>query len=658
MRRLILEKGPDLRRRILLVTIAGVPVIFVRMVNDPINVPKLALIFLGVSLVAAIRAIELLQGASANSLKRAWFPAAAVVVPLLAAWIASPYKGWALFGLYDRFQGLVPYLAVAVMAILVADAFTGKIEQVAWALVISGSVVGFYAVVQVLGLDPLTWARAEEAASDAGSTIGNPNFTGGFLAMTLPLSVGLWQFQPGNRRTVAILSVLSLSGWVVTFSQGAWAAGGAGVLLTFGVLMANRVPRARVAATVAVFLVAGLVAGQVLFGAIRGPGPFVPGTVLLRAEAWKGAAAMASEDLLLGRGPNAYAIEGAHHRTQADALRLGYDYPNDPHSVFLAMLTSAGVVGAIGFLCLLGWILRRSVRIRDGDILGAAILGAIAAYLVQSLVSIDELSLRFTFWALVGVLGSLTVLEQEPVESSNASVRRKRRNRIRKKEPMKYPIAVTAISLGALVSVWLTGRFFIADAYALQGVVHALRGEVKDAQSDLDRALDLRNEVEYRRLYGLRIGAAALQSPESGGSVVEPVKEAFMFLDGLPNVSMLAERARILQAVAVFDDSSLDDSLEVWEQAHRLDPFNPRIGVEMAGVLLQLERSEDARKILEPYADDVGDRFAEYWGALALVRAQAGEERIARDALDRGLALDPQDPWVREASLLIEGEES
>jgi hypothetical protein len=53
VRTALLERGPDVRRAALLIVIAGAPLVFLRPLHAPINPPKLALLFVGVSLFAA-----------------------------------------------------------------------------------------------------------------------------------------------------------------------------------------------------------------------------------------------------------------------------------------------------------------------------------------------------------------------------------------------------------------------------------------------------------------------------------------------------------------------------------------------------------------------------------------------------------------------------
>lgn len=192
-REAILLHGPRVRRWILSVTVAGVPLSSCGLRMTPFNVPKLALLIAGVGVVASVRVIELIQGATWTALTRLVVPAIAMAAPLLIAWTFSPYPYWSVFGHYGRFQGLIPYLVVIGLGILVADAFGEDLGHLAWALTIAGGVAGPYAVLQFVGIDPFGWAQQFGGATTRTSTLGNPNFTGGFLAVVLPVAVGLWR---------------------------------------------------------------------------------------------------------------------------------------------------------------------------------------------------------------------------------------------------------------------------------------------------------------------------------------------------------------------------------------------------------------------------------------------------------------------------------
>src|SRR5687767_4669353 len=125
MRETLLKEGPRVRRAVLLGLVVLVPLLFLRNLNDPINVPKLGLLIVAVSVVAAIRIAELLQTRDLDGIRLLAVPAAALAVPLLVGWMFSPYKAWALWGFYPRFLGLLPYLFVIAFGVLLADAFRG-----------------------------------------------------------------------------------------------------------------------------------------------------------------------------------------------------------------------------------------------------------------------------------------------------------------------------------------------------------------------------------------------------------------------------------------------------------------------------------------------------------------------------------------------------
>ena len=150
----VLEKGPSLRRGILLGLVGGLPLLFWRPAQDPFNVPKFAVLVFGLGVVVAVRIFELLQGAERSSLTRLMVPAAAFVAPLLIAWLFSPYKYFELFGRQGRLQGLIPYMLVVLFGVLLADAFGDSPRQIAWAFTLAGAGVAGYSLIQYLQADP------------------------------------------------------------------------------------------------------------------------------------------------------------------------------------------------------------------------------------------------------------------------------------------------------------------------------------------------------------------------------------------------------------------------------------------------------------------------------------------------------------------------
>jgi tetratricopeptide (TPR) repeat protein len=648
-----LRRARVTRRAILLALAAGVPVLFVRANNDPINVPKLSFLMAGVSIALALRLAEWLQGEKPEGLTRLGLPAAAFVIPLLWGWLFSPYKGWALLGDYGRFQGLIPYLLVIVYGVLIADAFTDDRRLPALALIWAGATVGLYAVVQVIGLDPIEWSQAGVQKRWAGSTLGNPNFTGGFLGIVVPLAAGLF-IDGRHRRTVMWLGPLIAAGWILSFSQGGWAAGAAGLSAALGWISAARWSPARWVGSAIALVVAGAALGQVLLGIVAPQHPLVPATVQLRSYAYQAAADMTLEHPLTGRGPNAFAIEGVQHRTLEDARLIHYNFPDEPHNVLLGLSAGTGLLGAIGFILAAGWILMRARSLPGDDVIAAALFGAIVAYFVQSLVSIDELSLRVALWTALGAFAATTVVKGDPDEDvAPRPSSRKRKKRVR--TPLRAPLAVLALGLVALAVTWWAGSYAVADARVWQGTLLAVTGDIEAAQEQFELAIGFKDDSEFKSTYGLRIAAVALRAGDPGRSYYEDAVSAFDYLDGLPHLPSLAEYARVLYAGAIYDPAYADRSIEVYDRMQALDPLNPAIRAEVAGVLIDLGREEEAFARLEPVMrEGVGRRNADVWGVVALASALTGDEDQARRAARRALDLDPAEPRALRALEILD----
>ncbi|MGH2730870.1 MAG: O-antigen ligase family protein [Actinomycetota bacterium] len=654
MRTLLLEKGPIVRRGVLLALVAGVPVVFLRSTNSPFNVPKIVFLLIGVSVVAALRIAEIIQGAPADGLKRLWVPAAAIAVPLTIAWAASSYRGWALLGLYGRFQGLIPYLMVVALGVLIADAFAGRTSSLAWAVVAGGAVMGGYALVQWLGADPYDWnIGGGSAAEIALSTTGNPNFTGGYLGVVLPVAVGVLWLDGKHRIHAAVCVALIVTGLYAADSQGGWGAGLAGTALVAGFFLAPRWRYARHAgAAVAGLVVVAAVVTVVV--AVAAPDNGVTSeTVRWRGWWWQAAAGMAGDSPIWGHGPNVFAYEGVHYRVADEAATLTYNFADDPHSVFMSFLANAGGQGALGFLVLMAWVVLTGAHLSGSRTWAVVWLGAAAAYFAQALVSIDELTLRLGLWTAVGGLAAATIELPGQAHGRRGTGRRRRP----RKEPLKAWPAVVALSLAMLGVTWWGINALIADGRVLDGQTLFARGRPEEARREFDRALDFRSDNVYRQNYGFQLGQVALARRPEGRDYLELSSDAYAFVDDFPDIGAIVSYARILHgyAAAVPDLPQLDErALDLYKRAIAHDPLNPLTRVEASDVLNGIGRPQEAIDILEP-ATETGSRYAQWWGALSVARALLGDTAAAQEAIDRAFALYPGEGHAVQAQEILSG---
>ena len=647
MRERLLREGPLWRKRLLLGLVVLVPLLVLRDLNDPINVPKLACLLVGVSVVATIRAWELLQGATSEGLKRLLIPAAALALPLVLGWLFSPYKGWSLFGIYPRYLGLVPYLVVIAFGVLLVDAFEGDVRPIAWAVTAAGALAGGYSVIQWIGLDPFDWSVGGETAPDryVVSTFGNPNFAGAWLATALPVAAGLFLVEPDRRIWLGVALAFTSAGWVAAGSEVAWIAGLAGLLVLGGWVASPRWRWARVAAAIGSGLMAAAVVGAVI-ATIAGVDADRLVTAQRRGDWWQAAIGMAADSPVVGRGPNAFALEHPSYRTQQDAQLVGLGITDDPHSVPLSLLTGAGITGLAGFLILIGWTVRRGFSAAPGPSLAAAFLASATVYFVQSLASIDTVSLRTALWvALAGLAASKVSLVAD-------KQRKAKRASSRKLSPVQHPAGVIVALVLGLCSVAFAATLLLNDAQFAHANDLFRGGDLNASQTEFEASSTGRSEIAYRRAYGNLLGDVAVALENEGKPFIEQSKREFSFVNEVPQVNSLVDYARTLRDWVPHDPTAADDAGDLYLRAARLDPRDPVLLVEAVPFFLEHEDFAAIAIALRPHVREIGR--SDLWGALALAEAQLGNVARARRAMEAALQLDPVEPNAVAAGLVLE----
>jgi hypothetical protein len=613
---------------------------------DPYNIPKFGLFVAGMSVVAGLWVFVASSGRPPRILARDLIVPVAIVAPLALSWVFSRYRDWALFGLYSRLQGLIPYLLFAALSVAIAAAFRGRSWAIAWALGLAGGVVGLGQLAGVVGFSP-TGGQSE------ASTIGNSNFVGGFLAITLPVVLYLWLTAGADRRArygAIALTILVGEGLVLSFSEGGQAAGLAGALALVGLHWGRR-SSVRVLALAAALAIGGAVVALVAVPQLRPIGGF---TATLRSHWWGSSIAVASEAPVAGRGPNAFAQEGSKHRPLEDVLSHGgfvpgftpvpveYQTSDDPHSVPLSFLVAAGGVGVAGLLLAWLWILRKTVSLPKESSPAIAFSAALVAYLVQSLVSIDEVPIRMAFATSLG--GFLAALPAPP------------RTGWLQQDRLRGVLMIPASLIALLIAVggtWWGFNFVRSDQLVRQGVAAFADDEPRKGERLIRTALGFRDEALYRAVLAEHLGLAALEEGERGQPLISKMQDLNTYLDDLPDVGAIQAFARLMNYWGEFDPGADQRALELYGKASELDPNNPLITVEKAEVLVDMGEIETALALLEPLRDDLEGAIPEFWGALAMTRLTAGDADGARAALESGRALDEYDCRTSLAAELL-----
>lgn len=617
---------------ILLATVAVLPLAYLPgLLVDFVNMPKLNLLFVVVIVASALRLGSFLLAVGTRFQTALVPPALGMAGAFVASWLASDYRGWSLLGLYSRYSGLLPYLAIIAFAALVADAFAGRARTLVRALVVAGAGVGLFGLIQMLFLGAQVATSSETAYIT--STLGHSNFAGGFLAVMLPLSLSLWAEDGTSSRWAMLATVLIGSSWLFTVSQGAWAAGIAGVAIFVALRARDAARWVRLAAysTAAAAAIAsvGIVLVTIVIPHAFARLPAVFGTAASRGFLWRIAGSLGIERPLVGWGPNVFAIEGTLHRNLEDALLLNFVTGDDPHSVALAMFANLGVLGVAAFTFLFLWAVMRWRELKPSGALEAGVMAALAAYVVQSLVSIDVITLRFALWVLLATVACWT---------AGTTARPQRRP-----STARFALAVTILVV-ALAGAAVTVRALAgADLRVAQATYALDRRETGDSFAHFRAGLRLRNDNEYRRRYAEALARTGLaRGGEGGAPLIQEMNRVLAYLREFPEPQGSAFWGERLLGWSVHDRRALDQADDVLMRARRLDPHNPLVAVLVADVALTRGLPADAEQELAGFEEILTEDFPEYaalygdvWSTLAMARAKLGRIDDARATLAR-----------------------
>ncbi len=461
----------SMMRVLVLAVVVVVPLVFWRGVADPFEVVKATLLWLvGLLLVATV--VMYVSITRIRMIPRpVLIVTGALLSALVIATATSMSPVASVVGQPNRFTGLGTYVCLIAVFLAAALAFdSGTARRFAWVCTLVALPVANYALLQVSGHDPFAW-RVYSFTTFWMSTLANPNIAAAFMAIVLPLvaytmlraDAPTWVSILGGftfGASVACLSVFSsfqgpaaalttvvfLVAWAVWShaSLGDWivavllagfvlivpamqptaplmiiSGSAAAALLTLRPMISRlrapdalRAHRRGIAITVIGSVVVVLAVGA--RRAITYVEQGISSGFLERGDFYRTASSIFGQHPVLGSGLETFGLLFGRERPEGHALRFEQWLSTSPHSVPLGMFSNGGVVlglSYLAFVAVIGWTLFRCLRVTSAHerILVGAIGSAWLAFQVQSLVSIENVTLFTLHFALSGVIVALGI---------------------------------------------------------------------------------------------------------------------------------------------------------------------------------------------------------------------------------------------------------
>lgn len=329
------------------------------------------------------------------------------------------------------------------------------------------------------------------------ATLGNPMFTGCYLAMTLPAAAGaaLAARRQGYRILLAVCVALMLTALLLTQTRSAWIGFGLSVLFMMGLILIEwHKRRTAVFAVTAVILLGVVGLGMAMGWAhpqlrarLKSIVSVEDGTRQTRLIYMRSAFNIFKKYPIQGAGYG--NIKSIFPQYRPSSMVIESDLPLNrgystslPHNIILQTAAESGLMGLLPFLLLAvmlyvtGFSLLRGGSGQTWLVIG--LLGSITAYYVTNLFSFDNAGTLMQFWMLAGLLAGMGGTERGlparykelalPLTRSLASM---------------FNIASLVVGLGAVLAflIQTSGAFAFQQAVDRMGNAESLLAEAVQA---------------------------------------------------------------------------------------------------------------------------------------------------------------------------------
>ena len=560
--------------------------------EDPINLPKMfvlvisAAAVLGLALPAFLSARKFstpIQGISLGLL-------GLLALGLLVATVTTDVKYTAIFGEFHRNNGFLSYLAMIILMASATLVFNLKSANRYFTFMgIAGLVLSFYGIIQGLGADPVGWKIDYNPFI---TTLGNPNFTSGFLGLA-GIAILYLLLDAKERKYQVIYAVGLLADLYVLWRSGSiqgvfgFAIGAAVIVLVKIWLINRKYGQAS--------LLIAAVLGTPVALAVLNIGPLASrlyqGTLKNRFDYWNAAIGMFKDHPISGVGIDRF---GEYYREYAVQNQVVQGQMTDnAHSIYLQLLATGGLILFIPYILLVLFVtfigLKSLIKSQgDNKFQIGAIFGIWLATIAVNIVTVDNLGVGVWFWISGGVLVAVSVNQvQTNVLNQGQSEKVSKGKSIKSVNsesafPVTYVASFILVISVLILLVPALGKSstlynFKANAisYTTQTYVPAIVSESKSSSNDPQYLIQLAN-------------LAFTQNA---------VNEAFVMINQINKIDSRSYYGNYFAAYAFEALNKRSQAIKYRERLKELDPWNNASLIELLKNYLSVGNKASAAEI-------------------------------------------------------------
>jgi O-antigen ligase len=544
--------------------------------EDPINLPKMFVLVLFAAIVLGLSIPALLSSnkISSRDQKIGLGLIGLLTVGLLISTVATDVKYTAIFGEYHRNNGFLSYFSMIILMAAGSLVFNLKSANRYFTFFgVAGLLLTFYGILQGLGADPVGWKIDYNPFI---TTLGNPNFTSGFLGLSgiaiLYLALDAKDLKYQVIYAIGLLADLYIL-WRSSSIQGVFGfLIGATVIILVKLRLINK-RYGQIGSAAVVF------AGAPVALAVLNIGPLASklyqGTLRNRFDYWNAAIGMFKDHPIFGVGIDRF---GEYYREYAVQNQVVQGQITDnAHSVYLQLLSTGGLILFIPYMLLTLFItfvgIKSLIKSQGNEKFKIGALNGIwLATVAINIVTIDNIGVGVWFWITGGVLVAVSAdRTQSSVTNLNQKEKGTNGKRIKSVNlegafPVTHAASFILVTLVLVMVVPVVGKSSAlynfknnASSYTTETYVPSLVSQSHGASNNPQYLIQLAN-------------LAFTQNA---------INEAVVMVDQVIKIDARSYNGNYFAAYALEALNKRSEAIEYRERLKELDPWNNASLIEL-----------------------------------------------------------------------------